>query len=80
MALNDRVVYIGSELKARVGEVGKVVSENAGPGKECGIEFERAMGGHSCDGAAPEGFGWWVLASEVQPVAANFTPSWVGKA
>ncbi len=79
MALNDRVVYIGSELKARVGETGKVVAENAGPGKECGVEFERDIAGHSCDGAAKPGRGWWVLPSQVQVIDEKFAATWASK-
>lgn len=72
MTVGDRVAYTGQEFQARLGKVGKIVAEKKGPGKLVGVEFEVAVGGHSCDGVGKDGYCWWVLPSDVQKVGKGF--------
>jgi len=43
-----------------------VAALDGGPGKQIGVQFDEAIPhGHSCDGRAKVGHGWWCLAEEL---------------
>ena len=43
-----------------------IAALDGGPGKQVGVQFDEAIPhGHSCDGRAKAGHGWWCLAEEL---------------
>ena len=67
--IGDRIAYVGEEF---IGQIGKVIVEKAGPGREIGVEFEVYIGGHCCEGKGKDGHCWWVLPKDVQKVPKTF--------
>lgn len=74
MEVGDKIVLPLDDLPRGVGgdvefEVVVIRSAEEDPGKQVGVMGPETMRtGHSCDGHAPEGRGWWVHPDNYLPV------------
>jgi hypothetical protein len=63
--LKQRVEFVGKNGPSLV--KGAVVALDGGLGKPVGVEFDAdVFHGHSCDGKAKNGRGWWCLDEELR--------------